>query len=141
MPGKFNYENRFKYPHLIGEDSNIWSKFIQSFPDRFDTVDYDVHIGEGAKVFTIEDPKSQHYWTQLTKKRIDVIGYKNDHITIIEVKKRAGLYTLGQILGYQFLYLREHPAVFHVDLLVVCWSVDQDTEQLFNHYKIPYIII
>jgi len=141
MPGKFNYDHRFKYPHLIGEDSKIWTRFITSFPNRFDSVDYDLHIGLGAKVFTIDDPKSQHYWTQLTKKRIDVVAFKDDKITIIEVKKRAGLYTLGQILGYKFLYLRENPDVSDVELLVICWSVDQDTEQLFNYYNIPFIVI
>ena len=141
MPGKFNYELRLKYPHLIGEDTEVWNRFITMIPDKFDTVDYDILVGQGAKVFTIPDKKSQEYWSRLTKKRIDVIGYKDDVITIVEVKKRVGLYTLGQILGYRFLYLREHPEVNFVNTLVICSSITQDDIDVLTHYGIDFIIV
>lgn len=141
MPGKFNYELRHKYPHLIGEDTDVWHRFILRFPNRFDTVDYDIKVGAGAKVFTIPDEKSQQYWTQLTKKRIDVVAFKEDIITIIEVKKRVTLATLGQILGYRFLYLREHPEVKMVRTLIVCETISGDDIDVLDHYGISYIVI
>lgn len=141
MPGKFNFEIRYKYPHLIGEDNEVWTRFIEKYPDRFETVDYDIKVGEGAKIFHIDDTASQKYWTMLTKKRIDVIGYKNNFVILIEVKKRAGLYTLGQILGYRFLYRREHPTHTLQPVLVICESIDHDTEDVFKHYGITYIIV
>ncbi|KKL12410.1 hypothetical protein LCGC14_2536030 [marine sediment metagenome] len=139
MPGKFNYEKMRKYPHMIGEDTDVWNRFMLRFPNRFDTVDYDIHVGHGAKIFDIEDVKSQNYWTQLTKKRIDVIGYKNSTITIIEVKNRVGLYTLGQILGYRFLYLREYPEQLNVKTLILCSKIDQDDMDLLSHYNIEFL--
>ena len=111
------------------------------FPNRFDTVDYDIKVGAGAKVFTIPDEKSQQYWTQLTKKRIDVVAFKEDIITIIEVKKRVTLATLGQILGYRFLYLREHPEVKMVRTLIVCETISGDDIDVLDHYGISYIVI
>lgn len=141
MPGKFNYEERFKYPHLIGEDTEVWTKFVKQFPGRFDTVDYDVKVGVGAKVFTIEDKKSQDYWSNLTKKRIDVVGFKDNIVTIIEVKKKVGLYTLGQILGYKFLYLREHPEITSVRTLIVCSTIFQDDMDVLNFYGIDFVIV
>ena len=141
MPGKFNYGHMRKYPHMIGEDTDVWNRFILAFPNRFDTVDYDIHVGHGAKIFDIEDPKAQNYWTQLTKKRIDVIGYKDNFVTIIEVKNRVGLYTLGQILGYRFLYLREHPERSTVLTLILCAKIDQDDMDLLSHYDIDFLML
>ncbi len=141
MPGKFNYEVRHKYPHLIGEDTEVWNRFISKFPDRFNTVDYDVHVGKGADTSPIPDETSKNYWENLTKKRIDVIGYKDTFVTIVEVKKRASLFTLGQVLGYRFLYLREFPEVLLVRTLIVAAAISQDDRDTLKHYGIDFIIV
>lgn len=141
MPGKFNYELRYKYPHMIGEDTEVWNRFINRFPNRFDTVDYDVHIGKGVDTSPIRNDSNQKYWAQLTKKRIDVIGYKGDITTIIEVKKRAVLFTLGQILGYRFLYLREHLEQKGVRTLIICSKIDQDDHDVLSHYGIDVYVV
>ena len=77
MEGKFNYEKRYKYPHLLGQDKIIWDNFITKFPDIFDTVDYDVHVGTGIVAQGEPNVAIVDQWKQLTKKRIDVIGYKD----------------------------------------------------------------
>lgn len=141
MPGKFNYELRRKYPHLIGEDTEAWTKFIISYPTKFDTVDYDVKVGRGSGADTFTDDTDKNYWLQLTKKRIDVIGYKKDIITIIEVKKKVGLHTLGQILGYRFLYLRENPEIKSVKTLIICSSINEDDSDVLNHFGIDFIVV
>ncbi len=141
MPGKFNYEVRHKYPHLIGDDTAVWTRFISKFPDKFDTVDYDVKVGAGTDPNFIKGDKSGEYWAMLTKKRIDVVAYKNEFVTIIEVKKRSSLFTLGQILGYKFLYLREHPEVNVVSTLIICSTIYQDDEDVLNHYGINFVIV
>ena len=141
MPGKFNYEPRHKYPHLIGEDIEVWNRFILKFPDKFDTVDYDVLVGKGAETEPIPEENYRRFWSNLTKKRIDVIGWNKDFATIIEVKNRATLFSLGQILGYKFLYLREYPEQRAVKTLIVCSTTTQDDIDVFNHYGINFVIV
>ena len=141
MPGRFNYEERRKYPHLIGEDTEVWTRFIRKYPERFDTVDYDVKVGKGTAADSIMDKTSRDQWTQLTQKRIDVIGYKNDFVTIIEVKKRVTLFTLGQVLGYRFLYLREHPELPLVATLIICSTIDQDDIDVLKHYGLNFVVV
>lgn len=141
MPGQFNYELRHKYPHLIGEDSNVWQRFVSKYPYRFDTVDYDIHVGKGVDTGPISDETSKLYWANLTKKRIDIIGYKDKFITIIEVKKRATLFTLGQVLGYRFLYLIDNPDVKSVRTLVICSSIDQDDILVLDHYGLDFQVV
>ncbi len=141
MPGKFFYGLRHKYPHLIGEDTEVWNRFILRFPDRFDTVDYDVKVGKGSGADSFTDETAKKYWIQLTQKRIDVIGHKNNFITIIEVKNRVSLHTLGQILGYRFLYLKENPEIKSVKTLIVCSSINEDDSDVLKHYGIDFIVV
>lgn len=141
MPGKYNYQLQHKYPHLIGEDTDVWSRFIQKNPYYFDTVDYDIKVGTGAETNTIPDETSRRYWAMLTKKRIDVIGWKNNFVTIIEVKKRVTLATLGQILGYRFLYHREHPELELVKTLIICSTINHDDIDVLSHYGIQFIVV
>lgn len=141
MAGKFNYELRYKYPHLIGEDKEVWDRFVRKYPDRFDTVDYDVHVGSGIESPEEVDTKSAEQWKDLTRKRIDAVGWNNNLPTIIEVKKRVGLPTLGQVLGYRFLYLREYTEISFAPLLIVCSQIDKDDRDVLYHFSIQFIVV
>lgn len=141
MAGKFNYEWRHKYPHLIGEDKEVWDRFILKYPVKFDTVDYDVHVGSGIDAPDEPDIKSSAQWKDLTRKRIDVVGWKADFPTIIEVKKRVGLATLGQVLGYRFLYLLEYTEISSISPLIVCSQIDKDDRDVLDHFGIQYIVV
>ena len=141
MPGKFNYEKLHKYPHLLGEDIPIWSRFIDRHPDKYHTVDYDIHVGIGFDFETDEDDKFTDQWKNLNKKRIDVIGWKDQHPTIIEVKKRVVLATLGQVLGYRILFKKERPDIPSPALLIVCESIGPDDIFCLNEFHIPFEIV
>ncbi len=141
MEGKFNYEKMRKYPHLLGEDISVWDRFIEQHPDRFNTVDYDVHVGTGIAALHDEEPTFDSQFRSLTMKRIDVIGWKNNLPTIIEVKYRVGLDTLGQVLGYRSLYLRENPGILGIPILVVCNTIGQDDRYVLNQFSIPFVIV
>ncbi len=141
MAGKFNYEVRYKYPHLIGEDKEVWDRFVRKFPDRFETVSYDVHVGSGIEAPDEVDTKPAQQWKDLTRKRIDVIGWRNGFAQIIEVKKRVGLSTLGQVLGYRVLYQRENLDVLLKPLLIICSQINQDDMDVLDHYGILHEVV
>lgn len=141
MPGKFNYEKMWKYPHLLGDDKEVWDRFILKFPDKFETVDYDIHVGSGIEPLEEPESKPAQQWKDLTRKRIDVVGWKINFATIIEVKKRVGLPTLGQILGYRFLYHRQNPGTFLLPSLIVCSQINQDDKDVLDHFGILYEVV
>ncbi len=141
MPGKFNYEKLRKYPHLLGEDIPIWSRFIDRHPDKFQTADYDIHVGTGSDPEPYEEEKYSRQWNNLTKKRIDVIGWNNQQPTIIEVKKRVTLSTLGQVLGYRILFKKERPDIPSPALLIICESIGPDDKFCLNEFHIPFEIV
>lgn len=141
MPGKFNYEDRIKHPQIIGEDTEVWNRFVLNYPDKFDTVDYDVIVGKGSTTYPFSDGISQEHWANLTKKRIDVIGWNNNVATIIEVNKKFGLLTLGQIFAHRFLYRRIYPGLATLRVLIICSYIDQDDIDVLNYYGIDFVVV
>lgn len=95
--GRFKYQLLAKYPHLSAEDKVVWEKFITANPEAFKTCDYDFAVGD-VSVYEAEATKLEITGAErVNRYRIDVIGYTDTAIHIIEIKKRAGLDTLGEI--------------------------------------------
>lgn len=97
MPGRFKYETLSQYPHLAPNDRAIWERFMVAFQDAYESVDYDLHVGEGAEA-PLDTPPDQYTENhrQLTQKRIDVTGYKkNGTVDSIEVRPNAGSSAIG----------------------------------------------
>lgn len=141
MAGRLPYIKRHRYPHMIGEDIEIWSRFVEKFPDRFDTVDYDFRVGKGMEA----DPNWPEYMKvdaiALTQKRIDVLAWNGEKPTIIEVKKRVGLSTLGQILGYFQLFIDVYKKIKKPKLLIVCATIGRDDLRVLEANKIPVEVV
>lgn len=141
MAGSLVYGSRYRYPHMVGEDKIIWNRFIEKFPDRFETVDYDFRVGQGI----LPDPGWPEFIKRdakaLSQKRIDALAWNGEDPTIIEVKKRVGLSTLGQVLGYFQLFIDAHKKIKKPKLLVVCEMIGRDDLLVLKRNKIPVEIV
>ena len=73
MIGRFPYKHLAKYPHMQPEDVNVWDFFVETTPDFFETCDYDVTVGEGAKQNPEHPENIQYDGKILTQKKIDVV--------------------------------------------------------------------
>lgn len=137
---RLKYGIRRNYPHMIGEDTIVWERFIRKNPGYFDEVEYDVRVGAGM---TMPDnwKESDKVWAQqLTQKRIDVVGFVGDSIILVEVKRRVDLATLGQVLGYKFLYERAENLVEKTKSIVIAALADVDDRDVLTHYGIEIFI-
>ena len=141
MAGRLPYRTRRKYTHMVGDESKVWNRFIVKFPGRFDTVDYDFRVGEGMPYQDDWEDNIRRMVTALTQKRIDVVGWNGDRPTIIEVKVRAGLSALGQILGYVALFKLELPKINFPRAMIVCEVTTADDLKIFKSQSIPVEIV
>ncbi|HDY88601.1 hypothetical protein LCGC14_2889130 [marine sediment metagenome] len=137
---RVKYEIRRNYPHMIGEDRLVWERFIKEKPGFFDEVEYDVHVGEGMSMPDNWDDKDMKWAKELTQKRIDVIGFRGNEIILVEIKRRVNLATLGQVLGYKFLYEREENLVGKTKSIVIAAVADVDDRDVLGHYDIKLFI-
>lgn len=93
---------------MMPADIHIWEKFIRANAGMFDSVDYDVPVGELPSWLDHENDDHAASQAILYKKKIDVVAYRPGEIWLIELKPFAGSNALGQILTYDILYKREH---------------------------------
>jgi len=141
MAGRLPYITRRKYPHMVGDETKVWNRFVVKFPKRFDTVDYDFRVGEGMPYQEDWEDNIRRMVTAITQKRIDVVGWNGDRPTIIEVKVRAGLSALGQVLGYAALFRIELPKFPFPEMMIVCETTTADDLIIFENQSIPVEIV
>lgn len=102
------FEKRYWYAHMMPEDVAIWQRFIEQFPDAYDNVSYDVKVGKAPDFVTGHEDPAMQAQANLYQRKIDVVGYKDDQIDIIELKPRASTSALGQVNGYRHLFMRDY---------------------------------
>ncbi len=111
---------------MLQEEAELWERFMEKHPGRFESVDYDFRVGAGAPVPEGEEPSQARMIKMLSQKRIDVLAWLGDDPTIIELKRRVGLGTMGQVIGYKELFMRYFPAFPEPATLVICHEISED---------------
>ena len=136
MPGRFPYTKLAKYPHMRKEDILIWERFLFRYPIAYQTVDYDLRVGEGRAVVAPIEPEFEADLKLLTQKRIDVVGYFADQIDIIEVKPRAAAGAIGQVLSYEHLYREASPATTNLRKVIITDRMDDDSKKVAKEFGV-----
>jgi len=141
MSGRLPYVKRRKYPHMIQEEAMIWDRFVDKFPKRYTSVDYDFRVGEGQQTELPFPENYERMITMLTQHRIDALAWIGDFPTIIEVKNRAVLSTIGQLIGYKTLFENDFPHIEKPGTLCVCASISKDVKNVFDAQEIPVEVV
>lgn len=103
----FPYKVRTKYPHMSVADTAIWNRFIAKFPDAYERVQYDYHVGDAPPFNTLTDEDEDQNQDMLYRLRIDAIGHNGNTLDIIEIKPNAGPACIGQVKSYKTLFERD----------------------------------
>jgi hypothetical protein len=127
-----------KYPHLLPQDVGVWELFLATHDQFFDTLDYDVRVGVGRPREDLPTPNMRRMATDLSQRRIDVVGHTANVRTIIEITHSAGLKALGQMHAYPPLYRATYPGDFPLKRLLVAGELQSDLELCLIHCKIPF---
>jgi len=141
MPRRFPFVKQSKYPHLRPEDIAVWETFIDKYPDYFDSVDYDIRVGEG-RIYprALAGP----YLTDmklLTQMRIDVVAYRDDEVFIIELKPTVNTSALGQVFTYYELYKKEYPEVKKIHKMIIASAEMPDVRRVAETTGIIIILV
>lgn len=128
-----------KYPHMLPHETLIWDRFLDEYGMPEGEVDYDVHLGEGAEV----DPSWPAWMVSMVKRlsthRADVVVRRPHEVLIIETKSIAGMGAVGQLVGYEALWLRQYGVDRPVRLLCVCEKMEADIREVFRFYEIEVV--
>jgi hypothetical protein len=134
-------QERARFPHLLEGEVRVWRKFLQQYERMWDTFEYDVHVGQGS--LPQDDPANvfQQNYQWITKKRIDVVGWKDKQATIFEVRARASLPLMGQLLGYKSLWMRENPTAKPPLLMMICSECPPDDKSVMDDQGVDVVAV
>jgi len=128
-----------KYPHMLPHEAQIWDCYLAQYGLPEGEVDYDVHLGEGVA----PDPAWSAWMVAMVRvlstHRADVVVRRKNEVIIIEVKSIAGMGAVGQLVGYEALYLQQFGMDRPVRLVCVCERTEADMRAVFDYYKIEVI--
>ena len=141
MTETFPYGKRSSYPHMKPGDVAIWERFIDKFPEAYDTVEYDFPLGSPPAFDTVVNQETQGDALLLYKLKIDVVGHKGDTTDIIEVKPLAGGSALGQVMKYQDLFIRDFKPSRDPDAVVITDAVTDDTLHSAEKRGVKIIVV
>lgn len=90
-------------------ERDVWERALQFLRPRYTALYFQVRVG-GHVTFTagLSDDMIRDALA-LSAHRIDVVGDARTHWELIEVKDRASLSAVGQLIGYQILWRRGPP--------------------------------
>lgn len=120
-----------KYPHLLPQDAPILTAFLKEHGARYTVVHFDVRIGAGRDPGPDFEPYIRNMALDLSRRRIDALGHARDHVDIIEVTDSAGTTTIGQLITYQELYIRDHHPAGDPKLILVARTLQTDMRTAF----------
>lgn len=126
------------YPHMLAEDTAVWSKYLADPVIAIQEVWYDVHVGKGMLLPVGASDLDKRISSGVSRKRIDVVASVQGVLWVIEVKPRAGMMALGQVLSYLRLFIEEYRPRGEVRGVVVCDSVDED---LLNEFEVDGVMV
>lgn len=141
MAGRLKYSIRYKYPHMIKDEKDVWERFMERYPGRFETVDYDFRVGKGVVIEGEPGEPWPSMAKMLSQKRIDVVAWVGESPTIIEVKRRVGLSALGQVLGYRTLFTRDFQHIETPKVLIICETISEDDRIVLGLNHIPVEVV
>lgn len=121
------------YEGLPEHEARIWRRYLEQYERDFHRFEYNVRVGRGLSPAVpapgAERPDEAAYramWTQLTQRRIDVVGFRLDETWLIEVEGRPSARAVGQLVMYEELYTQQRPDTGPVQLAVVANAVSPD---------------
>lgn len=141
MRDMFKYEKRNDYPHMNFRDKELWNKFIEKYPDAYKSCQYDFHLGDGPKFNTLDDDGNDFNQDMLYRVRADVIAFSDNQIDIIEIKPNAGPSTIGQVMGYWKLYMRDEEPSLNVGMVIITDKENPNMAWLCKQDDVKLIIV
>lgn len=128
------------YPHMLAEDTAVWSKYLASPLVPIKELWYDVHVGAPVRIPAEASDMDRRIAAGISRKRIDVVCRVGGGFWIVEVKPRANMVALGQVLTYSRLFVQDYSPRGEVWPVIVCDSADEDLVSQFDELGVAVIV-
>lgn len=108
-----------QFPQMTVNESAIAHAWLMEHADEFDDVEFNRRVGNSLELGPEYDAATQRQAALLSQKRIDIIGFSGNAVTIVEVKLRISLSAMGQLMGYAVLWQAENPGTSEISMVAI----------------------
>ncbi|SRR6266498_1522401 len=115
------------YPERTDRETPVIHAFLEARGRNYDRYEFSVRVGQGIAPDPTHLEGVQRNTVFSSRKRIDLIVWRGDAPTIVEVKERVTPAVLGQLLAYQHLLLEDRPDIETPALATIGRYSDDDT--------------
>jgi len=129
------------YPHLLAEDSWVWTEYLKAPITGLKKVWYDVHVGQPVELPNGASKMDKKIAAGITRKRIDVVAAVAGGYWVIELKPVGNMTALGQALVYTRLFKAEYRPDGDVWPIVICGQLDRDLLEDYNNNDVGLIVV
>jgi hypothetical protein len=140
-PAQRMESDRHKYPGMAPREVIIFRAWLALHQLEYDSFSYNVRVGNGIDPGPEYPAIYRDQYIENTQKRIDVIAWKGEQPTIIEVKDRATASSMSQILTYKTLWPITFPNTRPPKLLLVTNRVAADMPMVLDASGITLEIV
>lgn len=126
------------YPHMLSEDTAVWSKYLAAPIAAIQEVWYDVHVGKAVPLPAGSSDLERRIASGITRKRIDVVARVGSALWVVELKPFGGMQALGQVLSYTRLFVKEYWPACEVLPVLICSEVDED---LLDQFEVRGVMV
>jgi len=129
------------YPHMLAEDTDVWTDYLKAPIAPIKEVWYDLHVGQSMPLPVGASDLDKRIAAGVSRKRIDVIARVGGGYWVIEVKPFAGMLAVGQVVSYARLFIAEYRPDGEVWPVIVCRNADPDLLSEYDDYGIGVIVV
>ena len=129
------------YPHMLAEDTGVWSAYLADPIAPISEVWYDVHVGKAMEVTAGASEIEKKVAAGISRKRIDVVCRVGGGFWVVEIKPFGSMLALGQVLSYHRLFVDEYAPPGEVWPVIVCFEADVDLLDEFEALGVAVITV
>lgn len=128
------------FPEKTDRESGLLRDFLLRHLHEYDRVSFSVRIGEGIAPNPDHLPGVQKSTAFSSRRRIDMVLWRDQQVTLCEAKDRLRHDVLGQLLSDRQLWLEERPDDPEPKLIAIGRTSDEETERILSSHGIEIYI-
>ena len=128
-------------PHMLIPDVPVWYRFLDTYGIIFQKLYYDVLLGALRLTPQEEKDPLKRMWRQNMARRADAVVETEKEIWIIEVADDPGLRSIGQLLTYRVLWIRDPVVAKPEKLILVGETIEKNLLDAASSYGISIYLI
>jgi len=127
------------YPHMLLEDTAVWTKFLKQQNYGIKRVWYDVRVGISTRLNGTANETLRKIADGVSRKRIDAVCSVGGGLWVVEIKPYASMQAIGQVITYVRLFVKQYTVPGRTVPVIVCDDYDEDLLDEFDEFGVLVI--